>query len=357
MEIFWAVVVVAMFTIFVILDGFDFGVGIIHLFFSEDEDERTKMTQAIGPYWDGNEVWLIAGGGVLFFAFPTLYASAFSGFYLPLIMVLWFLIFRGIGLELRNLLDNEIWRAIWDKAFGWASFFLALFFGSALGNVVRGVNLGGVVEGVSKYESHNFFVPLWNSSFSPFMQEVGVLDWFTVLIGLVAVVTLTTHGASWLRYKLSGRTNAKMKKLIPIFLSAQVILVIISLISIFTLKETALNNFIENPVLFIFPVLSLAGLIGVFVSNKTNKEGAIFLSSSIFIFGAISTTVMAMFPVLIPSTNSINPPLTIQSMKAHDYSLEVGLYWWVIAMILVVIYFVVVHKLFKGKLDDNTYDH
>jgi cytochrome d ubiquinol oxidase subunit II len=357
MEIFWAVVVVAMLTIFVILDGFDFGVGIIHLLFSEDEDERAKMTQAIGPYWDGNEVWLIAGGGVLFFAFPTLYATAFSGFYLPLIMVLWLLIFRGIGLELRNLINNEIWRVIWDKAFGIASLLLAIFFGAALGNVVRGVNLGGVVDGVAKYDSHNFFVPLWNSSFSPFMQDVGVLDWFTVLLGLVAAATLTTHGASWLRYKLSGRINAKMKKLIPVFLSIQVVLVIMSMVSMFALNADPMKNFIENPLLFIFPTLALLGLIGILVMNKKNKEGAIFLSSATFIFGAILTTIMAMFPVLLPSTNSVNPSLTIQSMKATDYSLEVGLYWWIFAIILVVIYFVIVHRLFSGKLDDNTYEH
>ncbi len=357
MEIFWAVVVVAMLTIFVILDGFDFGVGIIHLLFSEDEEERAKMTQAIGPYWDGNEVWLIAGGGVLFFAFPTLYASAFSGFYLPLIMVLWLLIFRGIGLELRNLVNNEIWRVIWDKAFGLASLLLAIFFGAALGNVVRGVNLGGVVDGKSLYDAHNFFVPLWNSSFSPFMEEVGVLDWFTVLIGLVAAVTLTTHGASWLRYKLSGRINAKMKKLIPFLLSIQVVLIIASLISIFAIKENPMRNFLENPILFIFPLIALAGLIGIFVMNRTNKEGAIFLSSATFIFGALLTTIMAMFPVLLPSTNKVNPSLTIQSMKATDYGLEVGLYWWVFAIILVVIYFIIVHRLFSGKLDDNTYEH
>ena len=186
MEVFWAVVVVAMLIIYVILDGFDFGVGIINLLFSDNEEERSKMTQAIGPYWDGNEVWLLAGGGVLFFAFPTLYASAFSGFYLPLIMVLWLLIFRGIGLELRHLVDNEIWRAIWDKAFGIASLLLTIFFGAALGNVVRGVNLGAFENGVSKYEIHNFFVPLWDSSFSPLGIEVGVLDWFTVLLGLIA---------------------------------------------------------------------------------------------------------------------------------------------------------------------------
>jgi len=148
-----------------------------------------------------------------------------------------------------------------------------------------------------------------------------------------------------------------MKKLIPVTLSIQVVLVIMTMVSIFAIKQEPLKNFIENPVLFIFPLLALAGLIGVFVMNKLNKEGAIFLSSATFIFGAILTTIMAMFPVLLPSTNSINPSLTIQSMKAADYSLEVGLYWYIVAIILVAIYFYVVHRLFSGKLDDNTYGH
>lgn len=357
MEVFWAVVVVAMLIIYVILDGFDFGVGIINLLFSDNEEERSKMTQAIGPYWDGNEVWLLAGGGVLFFAFPTLYASAFSGFYLPLIMVLWLLIFRGIGLELRHLVDNEIWRAIWDKAFGIASLLLTIFFGAALGNVVRGVNLGGFENGVSKYEIHNFFVPLWDSSFSPLGIEVGVLDWFTVLLGLIAAVTLTTHGAAWMRYKLSGDINEKMKKLIPLSLGIQVVLMALSIAAIFIVKPTPFKNFAENPLFIIFPVLGIIGLIGIFVMNKKDKEGAIFLSSSLFIFGALLTTIMGMFPVLLPSTNDVNPSLTIQSMKAADYGLEVGIYWWTLGMVLVSVYFIFLHRVFKGKLDDNKYSH
>jgi len=357
MEVFWAVIVVAMFTIFVILDGFDFGAGIIHLLFSKDETDRTKIIQAIGPYWDGNEVWLIAGVGVLFFAFPTLFASGFSGFYLPLIIILWLLIFRGIGVELRNLINNEIWYAIWDKTFGLASLLLALFFGVTLGNIVRGVNLGRVLDGVAIYEPHYFFAPLWNSSFSPLKQDVGVLDWFTVLIGLVAVVTLTTHGATWLRYKLSDDINSKMKKLIPASLSLQIILVVISISVIIILKPQPFSNFIEYPILIIFPVIAIAGLLGVFFMNKADKEGATFISSSLFIFGAIFTTIMSMFPVLLPTTNKINPSLTIESMKATDYSLNIALYWWITAIILVVIFFYIVHKLFSGKLDNNEYSH
>jgi cytochrome d ubiquinol oxidase subunit II len=358
MEIFWAVILVLMLTIFVILDGFDFGVGSIHLLFSKDEKEREKMLQAIGPFWDGNEVWLLAAGGVLFFAFPTLYASSFSGFYLPLIIVLWLLMFRGIGMELRGLIDNEMWRSIWDKAFGISSILLALFFGAALGNVVRGVNLGGVqADGSSIYEAHTFFAPLWTSKFSPASVDVGVLDWFTVLMGLISVVVLITHGATWLRFKLSGEINLKMRRLIPFSLSLQVILSMVSVFVLFIFKENPFNNYFENPLLFVFPIFAVTSVFMIYIYNFKNKEFKLFASSSIFIFSSFMTTAMGMWPVLLPSTNKINPSLTIASMATEKYGLNVGLFWWIIGIILVIIYFTVVHRVFKGKLDENTYDH
>jgi cytochrome d ubiquinol oxidase subunit II len=358
MEEFWAIILVLMLTVFVILDGFDFGVGSIHLLLSKNEEEREKMLQAIGPYWDGNEVWLLAAGGILFFAFPTLYASSFSGFYLPLIMVLWLLIFRGIGMELRGLVNNEMWRLIWDKAFGLASLLLAVFFGAALGNVVRGVNLGGVqADGSSIYESHNFFTPLWNSEFSPTIVDVGVLDWFTVLLGLISVVVLITHGAAWLRFKLEGDINDRMKKLIPFTLSLQVVLSMASIFVLFILKDNPFKNFIETPLLFIFPTLAILSVILILVYNHSNKEGRLFASSSLFIFSAFMTTAMGMFPVLLPSSNDVNPSLTISDVATSEYGLNIGLYWWLFALFLVVIYFATVHRVFKGKLDDNTYDH
>ena len=189
MELFWYIVLMGMLGMYVILDGYDFGAGIVHLFFAKNEKDKKAITSAIGPFWDANEVWLIAAGGVLFFSFPTLYASSFSGFYLPLMMILWLLIFRAIGLELRGQIHNRLWESVWDKAFGIASLLLALFFGVALGNVVRGVNLGMVANGVSTHEPYYFFLPLWNPTLSPTAEDLGIIDWFTVLLGLVGVVS------------------------------------------------------------------------------------------------------------------------------------------------------------------------
>lgn len=353
MELFWYIILMSMFTAYIILDGYDFGAGIIHLFFAKTEKDKKAITSSIGPFWDANEVWLIAGGGVLFFAFPTLYASAFSGFYLPLILVLWLLIFRAIGLELRGHLNNSMWKAIWDKAFGIASLLLALFFGVALGNVVRGVNLGMVADGVSAYEPHYFFLPLWNSSFSPLSEHLGVIDWFTLLIGIIAVVTLAIHGANWIIFKTNSDLNPRLKKAVFKLNIVLVILVALSLFLWSYIQPNPFQSFIKYPGLWIFPIIALSGLLGLFKVKSFKKHGLGFLSSTLFIFGGLTTTVASIFPNVLPSTNDINPSLTLYNVAADTYGLSVGVYWFAIAAVLLAVYMVVQYKVFKGKLDDE----
>jgi len=211
MEITWYVILCFMLVMYIVLDGFDFGAGIIHLFFAKTDEEKKQVMRAIGPFWDGNEVWLVSTGGVLFAAFPTLYASAFSGFYLPLIFILWLFIFRALGIEFTFLINHELWIKPWQKGFGISSLLLALFFGIAFGNIIRGVNLGGVENGLAQFEhQYSFFTPLWDSSFSPFAERPGVMDWFTLTIGLVAILTLTIHGAYWISFKNGRRFCEKI---------------------------------------------------------------------------------------------------------------------------------------------------
>ena len=358
MELFWYIVLMTMLTIYVILDGYDFGAGIIHLFFAKKEKDKKAITNAIGPFWDANEVWLIAAGGVLFFAFPTLYASSFSGFYLPLIMILWLLIFRAIGLELRGQVHNKMWEAIWDKAFGMASLLLALFFGIALGNVVRGVNLGMVTNGVSTQEAHYFFLPLWNSTFSPQAEHLGIIDWFTILLGVIGVVSLTIHGANWIIFKTNSDLNSKLKNVVFNLNFLLLGLVIISLFIWHIIEPQPFHNFLNRPWLFIFPIITFTGLFGLFKVKSFKKDGLGFLFSSLFLFGGLTSTVASIFPKLLPSTNSVNPDLTVYNVAAHEYGLTVGLNWFIIAAILVVVYFVIQYKVFKGKMDDIGYgDH
>jgi len=146
METFWFIALAFMLIMYVILDGFDLGAGIIHLIAARNNEERRTILNAIGPVWDGNEVWLLASGGVLYFAFPLLYASSFSGFYLPLMMVLWLLMLRAIGIEFRHHIKHTMWQGFWDVIFSLASILLTIFFGAALGNVVRGVPVDGSAE-------------------------------------------------------------------------------------------------------------------------------------------------------------------------------------------------------------------
>src|SRR5208282_44755 len=201
METLWFMIVAVMVTAYVVLDGFDLGAGAIYLGAGKTLDERRKILRSIGPVWDGNEVWLLAGGGTLYFAFPLLYASAFSGFYLPLMIVLWLLVLRGISLELRNHIDVGVWRSLLDGVFGFASVLLTIFYGAALANVLRGVPLN---------PDGYFFLPLW-TNWAPGAYP-GILDWYTVIGGLVALVALTLHGALWLVLKSSGDLEQRARK-------------------------------------------------------------------------------------------------------------------------------------------------
>src|SRR5450759_490636 len=155
----WFCLLGFMFAIYVVLDGFDLGAGAVAFLVARTPEERGQVIRSIGPVWDGNEVWLVAASGTLYFAFPTLYAASFSGFYLPLMFVLWLLILRGIAIEFRNHIDSPVWTQLWDVVFSGSSALLAVFLGAAIGNVVRGVPLDRNAE---------FFLPLWG--------ETGILD-------------------------------------------------------------------------------------------------------------------------------------------------------------------------------------
>src|SRR5271156_1122585 len=196
METLWFMIVAVMVAAYVVLDGFDLGAGAIYLGAARTNDDRRKILRAIGPVWDGNEVWLVAAGGTLYFAFPLLYASSFSGFYLPLMMVLWLLMLRGIGIELRAHMENPVWVGFFDLIFSFSSALLAIFFGAALGNVVRGVPLDA--DGY-------FFEPLWTNF--RVGSDNGILDWYTILVGLAAYFALTLHGALW----VASRTNGPVR--------------------------------------------------------------------------------------------------------------------------------------------------
>src|SRR5215467_13322540 len=235
---FWLVAV--MITAYVVLDGFDLGAGVLHLFIAKTDADRRTVIRSIGPVWDGNEVWLLAGGGTLYFAFPLLYASGFSGFYLPLMIVLWLLVLRGIGVELRMHLDSTVWRGFFDGCFALSSLLLTIFYGAALGNVIRGVPL---------HKDGYFFLPLW-TNWRPGVDP-GILDWYTVIAGLVALVALTVHGANYVALKTSGDLSLRARRLAGMLWPALLVVTLVSLWATLAIRPTLLNNYRAFPLLFV----------------------------------------------------------------------------------------------------------
>ena len=357
MEIFWYILIAIVLAVFFILDGYDFGTGIIHLFFAKKEKDKEVIAKSAGLFWDSNEVWLVAAGGMLFMAFPTFYASVFSGFYLPLIIVLWLIIFRAIGLEFRSQFKYQMWKDIWDASFGVSSLLLALFFGIALGNIVRGVNLGGVENGISVYEGHYFFLPLWDSSFSPLSETPGVIDWFTIIIGLISVVTLAIHGANWVILKTNSSINNKLKGII---FKLNIVLALLTIFSLFVwqiVNPNSFDNFADKPYLIVFPIIYLSGLVGLFFIKRIKKEVYGFVLSTLLIVGGITSSLASIFPVILPSINDVHEPLTIYNTAASEYGLSVAFTWGIIGCILIVVYMIIQKRLTKGKIDKMDYGH
>ncbi|VAW17083.1 Cytochrome d ubiquinol oxidase subunit II [hydrothermal vent metagenome] len=357
MELFWYIAIAIVLVVFFILDGYDFGTGIIHLFFAKTEKDKEVIAKSAGLFWDSNEVWLVAGGGMLFMAFPTFYASVFSGFYLPLIIVLWLIVFRAIGLEFRSQFKYQMWKDIWDTSFGVSSLLLALFFGIALGNIVRGVNLGGLENGVSAYEAHYFFLPLWNADFSPLSETPGVIDWFTIIIGLIAVVTLAIHGANWIVLKTDSTINQQLKSVVFKLNIVLFVLTVFSLVVWQIVNPNSLDNFGEKPYLLLFPIIYLTGLFGLFFVKKFKKELYGFIFSTLLVLGGITSSLASIFPVILPSTNKVNESLTIYNTAASEYGLSVALTWGIIGFILLFVYMVIQKRLMGGKIDKMDYGH
>src|ERR671937_1222313 len=268
MPTLWFILVAFMLTMYVLLDGFDLGAGVIHLAAARNDAERRAIIRAIGPVWDGNEVWLIAAGGTLFFTFPLLYASSLSGFYLPLFIVLWLLMVRGVSIELRSHFANPVWRSFWDGLFFLGSALLAVFYGAALANVVRGVPLD---------RTGFFFEPLW-TDFSPTTSSPGILDWYTVLIGLLALSTLTVHGANFIAVKTEGTVNARARRISWRAWLATVVLTAGGTVSPFGLRPQRLSCLHSYPWGYVFPALALAGLAGMGYNTARQREMAAFLS-------------------------------------------------------------------------------
>jgi cytochrome bd ubiquinol oxidase subunit II len=339
MATLWFCIVAVMLAAYVVLDGFDIGAGIVHLVAARNDDDRRKILRSIGPVWDGNEVWLLAAGGALYFAFPQLYASSFSGFYLPLMIVLWLLMLRAIGLEFRSHLGETIWKQFLDAVFAIASILLAIFYGAALGNVVRGVPLG---------TDHYFFLPLftnWRVGPNP-----GILDWYTILSGVLALVALGAHGAHYVAVKTDGELNDRCRTIAKVLQPTLLVLTLLSLVATLSIRPELLGNYRLAPVGYIIPLgvfLSIAAMI--VYTRKSNDKGA-FMASSVYIVFMLVGAAFSLYPVILPATDP-KLSLTIQNSVTSEYGMKVALVWWSIGITIAVGYFVFIYRMFKGKVN------
>jgi cytochrome d ubiquinol oxidase subunit II len=339
---------------YVVLDGFDLGAGICHFCVARNDEERRQVLRSIGPVWDGNEVWLLAAGGTLYFAFPLLYASSFSGFYLPLMMVLWMLMGRGLSIELRSHLQSPVWRSFFDGIFTLASSLLTIFYGAALGNVIRGVPLDG---------SGYFFEPLWTDW--RVGAQTGILDWYTVIAGVVAFAALGQHGALYLATKTQGEVNARARKFAATIWPLVLVLTLVSLAATIYVQPLVLDNFRAYSVWYVIPVVVFGSLFAMrhfhrranrLSENTLADEKAAFLCSCVYLAGMLGGAAVGAYPNVLPARDP-DYSLTIHNTTTGAYGMRVGLVWWTLGIILALGYFVFIYRMFRGKVPTDAEGH
>jgi cytochrome d ubiquinol oxidase subunit II len=336
----WFLLVAAMLVAYVVLDGFDLGVGVLYKLVAHTPEERNLVRRSIGPVWDANEVWLLAAGGTLYFAFPALYAASFSGFYLPLMLVLWLLIGRALGLELRGHLPEPLAQEICDAIFMVSSLLLTVVLGAALGNVIRGVPLDA--EGY-------FFLPLW-TGFSPFDPEPGVLDWYTVLCGVVALVALATHGAHYLVLRTTGEVAARARRLARLGTGLLPLATVGSLVATLVVRPGVLANFRAAPVGLALPALVIGSFVVMARAVRRGQERAAFAASCAYLGAMLGGAAFALYPVLLPSSTDAARALTLANAATSPYAMRVAALWWIVAAAIVMVSFRYLYRSFRGKL-------
>jgi cytochrome bd ubiquinol oxidase subunit II len=325
----WFCLLALMIAVYVVLDGFDLGVGALHRILGRTDSERDETTGLIGPVWDGNEVWLIAAGGVLFLGFPRAYAASFSGFYFGLIIVLWLLVGRGLGLEFRHQIDNPLWRTACDTVFWLCSAALAFMFGVALGNVVRGVPLG---------PDGYFREPLF-----------GLLNWYGLLVGVFGLVVLVAHGASFLAARASIPLAERARRTARRLWWAELLLALALAYPTYSVRDEMFTNFGDHPWRLVFPALAVAGLVAQFVFQRTGRWGRAFFASSLFIVGMLTTMAAGLYPNILPAHDNRPFGLTIHNAASSNHALTVGLRWWSLGIVLAIGYFIVAYRFLFGR--------
>ena len=337
-EFVFFLAIVGILAAWVVLDGFDFGVGILLRFLGRNEQEREEVLDSIAPFWDGNEVLLVAAGGLLLAVFPTAFAVIFSGFYLPLMVFLWLIVFRALSLELRHQLRNPLWREAVDTAFSLSSLGLALIAGVALANLTRGVALD---------EDGHFFAPLWTDF--TVRGRVGILDWYTLLVGVYTVVLLARHGALWACMRIEGpsgeRARTAAEKLAWPVIAGAVVLAVGSYFGCRHLADKVEDAPAFAAILVIPPLAawgSRRALLGL------RKRWAFFLSA-VTLVALIASAALALWPVILPSTLTERPGLSLLAASAGKSALRTAWKRWLPGAGAAALWFVIVYAALARK--------
>ncbi|UWF68296.1 MULTISPECIES: cytochrome d ubiquinol oxidase subunit II [unclassified Brucella] len=363
LRIIWWVLLGVLLIGFAAMDGFDLGVGTLLPFVARTDVERRVVINTIGPVWEGNQVWLILGGGAIFAAWPPLYAVSFSGFYLAMFVILFALILRPVGFKFRSKRDGETWRNSWDWALFIGGFVPALIFGVAVGNVLQGVpfRLNGDLQ--IFYEG-SFF---------------GLLNPFALLCGILSVTMLTMHGAAWLVLKTNGVIQARARAYGSVAALLTVILYIVAgaiswlWVSGYRITSAVVMdgpsnplqktveqdhgawfaNYANYPILLIAPALGILGALAVLATLRSGRELAPLLFGKLSIFGIISSVGVSMFPFILPSSIDPQSSLTVWDSSSSHQTLFIMLVVTVVFIPIIVAYTAWVYKVLWGKVDKS----
>ena len=280
------------------------------------------------------------GAGVMVYAFPPVYAAGFSGFYLPLSMVLWLLVLRALSIEFRSKEAHPLWRSFWDGTFFFSSTLMGVFLGAALGNVIRGVPLdrSGYFEG-----------PLFTNFLTG--PHPGVLDWYTVTVGVFATAVLAAHGALYLAVKTTGPVHDRAAALASLLWKVAAVLIVPATAATWYVRPGLYANLLARPVTWILVVAVVGSLVWLFMSLSQGREMPAFLASSAYIASTLAATAAGYYPNLLISTLGAEFNLTVTNATAGALSLYVGLFWWTFAFALAMVYFVFLFRTFRGKVD------
>lgn len=338
METVWFWLLAWMLGTYVVLDGFDFGVGILHLFVARNEAERDQVIRTIGPVWDGNEVWLIAAGGTMFFAFPKLLAVSFSGFYLALMIVLWLLMFRALGIELRHHIHDPLFAQFWDVAFATASMLLTVCLGAALGNLVRGVPLN---------EDGTFFEPLWTDF--RVGQQTGILDWYTVLVAVTAMAALAHHGALWLYARTDEAVEERGRRVAGRLWPLVVMCSVATTLATVAVQSNVMESLMARPWGVVFVAVAVLGLIGAQMLRRRGRAFQAFLASAAYLYGMVALAAIGIYPYVLPGRNPAFG-LTVHAAAASGSGLVLAMYWWIPGMMLACAYTVYIYATIPAKV-------